>query len=114
MRKMQKAKNTQKESSQTAKSEIKWGIVRMRRAEEFIASVGSPSGRWIDDVRTLAASEKSRLVARASGRYKETVRTMMRARVWTCGLHSRLDFKRVPSGPPVRPDVNIDRPDAPH
>jgi hypothetical protein len=62
MRKMQKAKNSQKESSQIAKSEIEWGIVRMRRAGEFIASVGSPSERWIDDVWTLAASERSRLV----------------------------------------------------
>jgi len=52
---MQKAKSSQKENSQTAKSEIEWGMVRMRRVGEFIASVGSPSGWWIDDVRTLAA-----------------------------------------------------------
>jgi hypothetical protein len=34
--------------------------------------------------------------------------------VWTYGLHLRPDSKGEPSGPPVRPDVNIDRPDAPH
>jgi hypothetical protein len=59
--------------------------------------------------------------SRASGRYKETVRTMMTARVRTlsglirtCGLHLRPDTKGEPFGPPVRPDVNVDRPDAPH
>jgi hypothetical protein len=59
--------------------------------------------------------------SRASGRYKEIVRTMMTARVQTpsgpvrtCGLHPRSDSKRVPSGPPVSPDVNVDRPDAPN
>jgi hypothetical protein len=61
---MQKAKNSQKENSQTAKSEIEWGIVRMRQAGEFIAIVGSPFGRWVDDVQTLVASERSRLVTR--------------------------------------------------
>jgi len=71
MRKMQKAKNSQKESSQTAKSEIEWGIVRMRRAGEFIASVGSLSGWWVDDVRTLAASERSRLVVRVQTIYRD-------------------------------------------
>jgi len=66
MRKMQKkkTKNSQKENSQTVKSEIEWGTVRMRRAGEFITSVGSPSERSIDDVWTLAASQRSRLVAR--------------------------------------------------
>jgi hypothetical protein len=60
---MQKAKNSQKENSQTAKSEIEWGIVRMRQAGELIAFVGSPSRRWIDDVWMLVALERSRLVA---------------------------------------------------
>jgi hypothetical protein len=64
MRKMQKAENSQKGNLQPAKSEIEWGIVKMRRAGEFIASVGSPFGRWVDEVRTLAGSERSRLVAR--------------------------------------------------
>jgi hypothetical protein len=61
---MQKAKNSQKENSQTVKSEIEWGIVRMQGAGEFIAFVGSPSGWWVDDVWTLATSERSRLVSR--------------------------------------------------
>jgi len=51
--------------------------------------------------------------SRASGRYKETVRTVMTACVQTCGLHLHPDSKGEPSGPPVRPDVNVDRPDAP-
>jgi hypothetical protein len=59
-----KPKNSQKENSQTAKSEIEWGIVRMRRVGGFIAYVGSPSGWWIDEVQTLAALERSRQVAR--------------------------------------------------
>jgi len=37
--------------------------VRMRRVGIFIAFVGSPSGRWVDDVRTLSSLERSRLVA---------------------------------------------------
>jgi hypothetical protein len=59
--------------------------------------------------------------SRASERYKETVRTMMIVRVRTpsgpvrtCGLHPRPDSKRVSSGPPVCPNINVDRPDAPH
>jgi len=72
--------------------------------------------------------------SRASGRYKETVRTMMTARVWTpsgpvrtYGLHLRPDSKGETSRPLVRPeskgetsrplvrpDVNVDRLDAPH
>jgi hypothetical protein len=59
--------------------------------------------------------------SRASRRYKETVRTMMTARAWTpsgpvrtCGLDLRPDSKGEPSGPPVHPDVNVDRLDAPH
>jgi hypothetical protein len=64
MRKMQKAKSSQKENSQTAKSEIEWGIVRMQRAGKFIASVGSPSGRLLP--------RKGADWSRASGRYKET------------------------------------------
>jgi hypothetical protein len=85
----------------------------MRRAGVFIASVGSPSRRWIDDVRTLAASERSRLVARVRTMMTTRVRTLS-GPVRTCELHLRPDSKGELSGPPVRLDVNVDRPDAPH
>jgi hypothetical protein len=43
---------------------ILWDMKKNRRSGHFIAAVGSPSGRWIDDVRTLAASKRSRMVTR--------------------------------------------------
>jgi len=46
------------------KNLILWGMKRIRRSGHFIVAVGSPSGQWIDDVRTLAASERNRTVAR--------------------------------------------------
>jgi hypothetical protein len=97
-------KNSQKGNSQPAKSEIEWGRVRMQRIGEFIASVGSPSGRWVDDVRTLAASER-RILVELVWTVERDVQTMMTASVrtpsgpvQTCGLHPHPDSKRVPSG----------------
>jgi len=43
---------------------IVWGKVeRMRQSGQYIAAVEFPSGRWSDDVRTFAASERSKQVA---------------------------------------------------
>jgi hypothetical protein len=89
-------------------------------SEVYIASVGSPSGRSIYIVRTRTALGTSGQVARVQT-VLLTVRLVVAASVRTqpgtvrtIGLHSRPDSKRVPSGPLIRPDVNGDRPNAPH
>jgi hypothetical protein len=50
-------------NSQAAKNQILWGRESVQRCGVFIVAVGSPSGWWSDDIRTLAASERSRQVA---------------------------------------------------
>jgi hypothetical protein len=61
MRKTLKSlKNT---NSQAAKKQILWGRESVWRSGVFIVAVGSSSERWSDDVRMLAASERSRQVA---------------------------------------------------
>jgi hypothetical protein len=59
-----KPKNSKTNNSQAAKSSDFVGYEGNAVSRVFIATVGSLSGRWIDDVRTLAASKRSRLVAR--------------------------------------------------
>jgi hypothetical protein len=92
----------------------------MRRAGVFIDTVGSPSGRSINVVRTRAALGTCGQVPRVQT-VLLTVRPVVAAcvrtqsgPVRTIGLHTRPDSKRVLSGPLIRPDVNGDRPDAPH
>jgi hypothetical protein len=72
--------------------------------ELYIASMGSPSGRSIYIVRTRAALGTCGQVARIRT-VLLTVRPVVAASVltqtgpvWTIGLHSRPDSKRVPSG----------------
>jgi hypothetical protein len=92
----------------------------MRRAGEFIATVGSPFGRSIYVVRTRVALGTCGKVARV-WTVLLTVRPVVAAcvrtqsgPVWMIGLHTNRDSKRVLSGPLIHPDVNGDRPDAPH
>jgi hypothetical protein len=93
---------------------------RMRGAGEFIATMGSPSGRSIYVVRTSAALGTCGQVALVRT-VLITVRLVVAAYVRTqsgpvrtIGLHTRPDYKRVLSGPLIRSDVNGDHPDAPH
>jgi hypothetical protein len=86
----------------------------------YIASVGSPFGRCNKFVLTRAALGTCGKVARVRT-VLLTVHPVVAARirtqsspVRTIGLYSRLDSKRIPSGPLIRPYVNRDRPDAPH
>jgi hypothetical protein len=65
-------------------------VERERRAGLFIASVGSPSGWCINTVRTRAASEMSRLVARVQ----------------------TINLNRPPDAGRVRPDAIKSFPDA--
>jgi hypothetical protein len=51
-------------NSQAAKNQILWGRESVRQSGVIIVAVGSPSGWWSDDVRTLATSERSRQVTR--------------------------------------------------
>jgi hypothetical protein len=92
----------------------------MRRAGEFIATVGSPSGRSIYVVWTRAALGICRQVARVRT-FLLTVPPVVAACVRTqsshvrmIGLHTHPNSKRVLSGPLIRSDFNGDCPDAPH
>jgi len=104
-----KKKKTKGVTHKVPKREILWGMVeRERRAGFFIASVGSPSGRYIDAVRTRAASKRSRLVTR--------IRTINFNRPPDIGC-ARPDVKQLMSvrlsSIPVRTSRNY-RPDTPH
>jgi len=88
-----------------------WGMGENGDSGVYIASVGSPSGRCSNFVRTRAALGTSRQVARVQT-VLLTVPPVVAARVRTqaglvrtIGLHSRSDSKRVLSGPLIRSDA---------
>jgi hypothetical protein len=87
-----KPKNLKPTTSQAAKRKILWGKERMRRAGEFIATVGSPSGRSIYVVWTRAAMGTCGQVTRVRT-VLLTVRPVVAACVRTIGLHTRPDSK---------------------
>jgi hypothetical protein len=77
---------------------------KMRSTEVYLASVGSPSGRSINVVRTRVALGTCGQVTRVRTvllTVRPVVAVSVRTQpgpVRTIGLHSRLDSKRVPSG----------------
>jgi hypothetical protein len=86
----------------------------------YIASVGSPSGLCNNFVRTCAALGTCGQVAHVWTvllTVWPVVTVLVRTQagpVWTIGLHSRPDSKKVLFGPLIRLDANSDRLDAPH